>query len=152
MKTTALLKQIKVLLAEDDRYDRYVFEKAMRSIPLKSHITTVNEGEQLMNYLTNNTDNLPDVLFLDLSMPKKNGFECLFEIKENKKLMTLPVIILSTSYRKDSNYEQNLISTLTKNGAMQYIRKPDNSEALKMVLRLALNKLIEKMNNIAPIQ
>lgn len=152
MKTTALLKQIKVLLAEDDRYDRYVFEKAMRSIPLKSHITTVNEGEQLMNYLTNNTDNLPDVLFLDLSMPKKNGFECLFEIKENKKLMTLPVIILSTSYRKDSNYEQNLISTLTKNGAMQYIRKPDNSEALKMVLRLALNKLIEKLNIIAPIQ
>jgi len=47
VKTTALLKQIKVLLAEDDRYDRYVFEKAMRSIPLKSHITTVNEGEQL---------------------------------------------------------------------------------------------------------
>lgn len=47
-----------------------------------------------MNYLINNTLNLPDVL-LDLSMPyKKFGFECLIEIKENKKLASLPVIIL----------------------------------------------------------
>lgn len=144
MKNTTLLKQINVLLADDDRHDRYTFEWAMKEIPLKNHLTMVNEGEQLMNYLINNTLNLPDVLFLDLSMPYKNGFECLIEIKENKKLASLPVIILSTSFSMDKSYERNLISTLTKNGAMLYIRKPDNFVALKKVLHLALNQLIEK--------
>ena len=86
MKNTTLLKQINVLLADDDRHDRYIFERAMKEIPLKNHLTMVNEGEQLMNYLINNTLKLPDVLFLDLSMPYKNGFECLIEIKENKKI------------------------------------------------------------------
>ncbi len=144
MKNTTLLKQINVLLADDDRHDRYIFERAMKEIPLKNHLTMVNEGEQLMNYLINNTLKLPDVLFLDLSMPYKNGFECLIEIKENKKLASLPVIILSTSFSMDKSYERNLISTLTKNGAMLYIRKPDNFVALKKVLHSALNQLIEK--------
>ena len=52
------------------------------------------DGEQLMKLLTEKTDELPHVLFLDLNMPRKNGFECLSEIKLNEKLKKFLVIII----------------------------------------------------------
>jgi CheY-like chemotaxis protein len=90
---------LKILLADDDTDDRFFFEKALNELSLNTHLTTVHGGEQLMEYLLENTKNLPDVLFLDLSMPRKNGIECLSEIKENKQLEAVPVIMFSTSFR-----------------------------------------------------
>ena len=70
------------------------------SFPL--NLTIVHDGEQLMNYLSMNSNNLPDILFLDLSMPRKNGLECLSEIKQDKKLKDLSLVMLSTSNSKDT--------------------------------------------------
>ena len=136
-------RRINILLADDDIDDRLFFEKALKEIPVATQFKTVNNGEHLMEYLAANSEHLPDVLFLDLSMPRKTGFECLNEIKENSKLAALPVIMFSTSFTRGIELEQNLINTLSKMGALDYIRKPDDFEQLKQVIQQAILKVIE---------
>jgi CheY-like chemotaxis protein len=85
-----------------------------------------------MLWLTNGKNKLPDVLFLDLNMPRKNGFECLTEIKQNATLKNLPVVIFSTSSAHDE------MTTLFKTGADVYIRKPRDLEQLVRIIRHAL--------------
>lgn len=147
MKTESGLTTLHIILADDDIDDRFFFDKILKEIPIANHLTTVNNGEQLMNYLIENSEHLPDVLFLDLSMPRKTGFECLSEIKENEKLKDLPVIMLSTSFPRDNKYEQHIVKMLYTIGAQDYIRKPNDFIKLKQVIHNALIKVIEK--NIA---
>jgi len=135
---------LNILLADDDTDDCFFFDKALKEIPIATHLTTVHDGEQLMNYLFENFEHLPNVLFLDLSMPRKTGFECLIDIKENKKLKDLPVIMLSTLFPRDNNYEQHIIKVLNTIGALDYIRKPSDYQALKQVIHNALITVIEK--------
>src|SRR5450432_1511942 len=94
-----------------------------------------------MQLLTKETNELPVVLFRDLNMPRKNGFECLLELKLNETLKQLPVIIFSTSF------EQEVVNQLHKNGAQYYIRKPTEFSQLQKLIQLALN-LMEKENNL----
>jgi CheY-like chemotaxis protein len=144
------LNQLNVLLADDDTDDCSFFDKALGEIPIATHLTFVHDGEQLMNYLFKNSEHLPDVLFLDLSMPRKNGFECLSEIKENKKLKDLPVVMFSTSFPQDMNYEEKMINILLKIGAHDYIRKSGDFAQLKQVIHKTLNKVVE--NNSLNVQ
>lgn len=133
---------INILLADDDLDDRYFFDKALKEIPVTSQLTTVNNGEQLMDYLIKNSGPLPDVIFLDLSMPRKTGFECLSEIKENEKLKAIKIIMFTTSFTRGFELEENLRGTLIKMGAQDYIRKPGEFEELKEVIKQALLNII----------
>jgi CheY-like chemotaxis protein len=135
---------LNILLADDDKDDRFLFDKALKEIPISTCLTTVHHGEQLMDYLSENSEHLPDVLFLDLNMPRKTGFECLTEIKENKKLKDLPVIMFSTSFTHGINYEQDMINMLLRTGAHHFIRKPSDFAQLKQVIHDALIKVTEK--------
>lgn len=119
-------------MTDDDHDDCILFEDALRELPIPTLLTTIYNGEQLMQLLTKNIHNLPDVLFLDLNMPRKNGFACLEEIKRNEELKQLPVIIFSTSF------EQEVVNLLYKKGALFYIRKPADFSQLKKVLHQAL--------------
>jgi len=141
---TMSAKQVNILLADDDTDDRSFFEKALQEIPFDTHFNTVNNGEQLMVYLAENADNLPDVIFLDLSMPRKTGFECLMEIKEDEKLKDISVVMFSTSFSKGIELEMTLMNTLSTMGALDYIRKPSGFEQLKKVIHESLIKVIEK--------
>jgi len=120
-----------LLLADDDPDDRILFEEALKELPFTSYLKTVSDGEQLMDLLTT-TNTLPDALFLDLNMPRKNGFECLLEIKEHKQLRKLRVFIYSTSLN------QQVANQLYDNGAQHYIRKPGDFPQLKKVIFEAL--------------
>jgi CheY-like chemotaxis protein len=100
-----------------------------------------------MKYLADNSEQLPNVLFLDLNMPRKNGFECLVEINENEKLKDLPVVILSTSYPQDKSYELGMISNLFNLGARVYIRKPTDFNQLKQLIDHALRMVEEKITS-----
>ena len=135
---------LRILFADDDMDDRFFFDKALKEIPIVTTLKTVNNGEQLMDYLIENVTDLPDVLFLDLSMPRKTGFECLVEIKENEKLTALPVVMFTTSFTRGIDLEHNLINTLSRMGAQDYIRKPGDFAEFKSVIHQALIKLIEK--------
>ena len=135
---------VRLLLADDDADDCFFFEKALREISITTRLTTVPDGERLMDYLSKNSGQLPDVLFLDLNMPRKSGFECLTEILENSKLKELPVVMFSTSYTLDPNYEQSMIDVLYKLGAQDYIRKPGDFAKLKQLIHQSLIKLTER--------
>ena len=108
---------VKVLLADDDKDDRFFFAKALGQLPFATQLTTVNNGALLMAHLTQNAVQLPDVLFLDLNMPRKNGMECPKEIKESESLKKIPVIIYSTSLR------QEVVDALYNGGAHYYLYK-----------------------------
>lgn len=124
---------INILFADDDRDDCFLFEDALKEISLFTHLTTVHDGEQLMQLLNEKKEHLPDILFLDLNMPRKNGFECLLEIKRTEKLKRLPVLIFSTSF------ESKAVNLLYKNGAQHFILKPGDFMQLKKIIQQALN-------------
>lgn len=135
----------KLLLADDDFDDAFFFKEAVRGISENLNIKIVNDGEQLMEYLKSHTDDLPRILFLDLNMPRKNGFECLREIKKNEKLRDLAVIVYSTS---DQN---EVIKLLYDAGAQFYIQKPDNFSRLKSVIKKAID-FAKEMKYLQPSQ
>lgn len=119
-----------IMLADDDEDDCLLFQEALNEISLPTQLITVRNGEQLMEELGDS--DFPDVLFLDLNMPRKDGFQCLIEIKQNEKLSQVPVIIFSTSFQPD------VVSKLYDNGAHYYIRKPSNFEHFKKVIHHAI--------------
>jgi CheY-like chemotaxis protein len=123
---------LNILLVDDDIDDIYFFDIALKELPVSTHLTIVNDGEQLMNYLSENLEHLPDILFLDLNMPRKNGFECLEEIRLIEKLKQLPIIIFSTSF------EQGVVNILYKNGAQYFIRKPSDFSQFKKLIHQSL--------------
>lgn len=141
-------EKIQILLADDDKDDCFLFREALSELPVATDLETVYDGEQLMDYLNEHSDKLPDVLFLDLNMPRKNGFECLSEIKHNEKLQHLPVIMFSTSYPRDMHYENDIMKLLYKIGAKDYIRKPENFNQLKEVIHKMLTKISEDATSV----
>ena len=137
------IKRLNILLADDDTDDCIFFKEALDELLLSTHLTVVHDGEQLMQQLINETNEFPDVLFLDLNMPRKNGFECLSEIKLSKKLNQLPVIIFSTSF------EQEVVNQLYQNGAQYFIRKPSEFSQFKKIIQHSL-ALIAQENILQP--
>ena len=131
------LEHLNILLADDDGDDCLFFKEALGGFVLSTHLTTVPNGEHLMHLLINKTNKLPDVLFLDLNMPRKNGFECLLEIKENTQLKNLSVVIFSTSF------EQEVVNTLYKNGAQHFIRKPSEFSQFKKIIQQTLTLIAQ---------
>jgi CheY-like chemotaxis protein len=130
--------EIRVLLADDDLDDCLFFKEALEELPLSTHLTIVNDGDQLMKLLLKNTTQLPHVLFLDLNMPRKNGFECLKEIKLNDKLKALPAIMYSTSS------EQDVMDRLYQNGAQHFFRKPFDFLQFKRVIHYSLTLIMQE--------
>ena len=138
------LNELNILLADDDTDDCLFFKEAIAELIEPAQFTAVHNGEQLMMLLTGETSILPDVIFLDLNMPRKNGFECLAEIKQNKKLQKLPVIIFSTSY------EQEVVNLLYDNGAHYFIRKPSEFALFKKIILHTLAHIIHAGNITQP--
>jgi len=83
----------------------------------------------MLHQLENNQNKLPDLILLDLNLPKKSGGEVLKEIKENDKLKCIPVVVLTSS-----NREEDLVESY-KNNANCYITKPLNLDQLINVIR-----------------
>lgn len=121
-----------LLLADDDQDDCIFFKEALEELPVTAKLTTVNDGVQLMTLLNKAEYNVPHALFLDLNMPRKNGFDCLTEIKQNEKLKQLPVLIFSTSF------DTEVANLLYELGASYYIQKPADFAILKKIISKSL--------------
>ena len=127
-----------ILIADDDMEDIILIIEALKETRLKNNIQSVKNGEELLQYLLNKgtySDKkkypTPGIVLLDLNMPKKDGYEALKEIKENKHLKNIPVIILSTS-----NSLEDILRTY-RIGANSFITKPANYVGM-----------VEAMNNV----
>lgn len=117
-----------ILLADDDEDDRLIFTDAINEVKVKTKLTVVNDGVQLMEYLNNPDGELPHIVFLDLNMPRKGGIECLREIRNDINLKDLSIAIYSTSAS-----EEDIEDTFIK-GANVYIKKPNDFNTLVKVL------------------
>ena len=113
-----------VVLAEDDEEDVDIFKDALADLDLNVQLSVFNNGMLLMNYLEK-SEILPDLVFLDLNMPLKNGLQCLKEIKNSDKFKTLNTIILSTS----SNELQ--IEEMYNHGADLFLTKASTYKEFK---------------------
>src|SRR3954468_8839216 len=121
-----------ILLADDDDDDRLLFTDVLREYSADCRLTVAHNGEHLMTMLR--SEELPDVLFLDLNMPLKNGIECLEEIRGDEKLKHLPVVIFSTSSHPGT------ITQMYEIGAHLYVRKPNDFNNLRKAIHEVLKK------------
>ena len=110
-----------IFLADDDADDRMFFEDALNQLPIPTQLTLSNDGLELMSNLETV---VPDVIFLDLNMPRKNGFQCLEEIRNTTKLKDIPIVIFSTTVNEDA------VNKTYQLGANYYICKPSSFELL----------------------
>lgn len=119
---------MKVVLVDDDEDDRLFFSDALQEIEINTDLREFNNGQELLDYLSNSNNQLPQLIFLDLNMPVMDGFECLKEIRKNPNLQDLVVAIYSTS-----SSERDIEETFV-NGANIYINKPNKFEDLKKTI------------------
>lgn len=124
-----------VLIAEDDRDDRLLMEEGFRENEYTNTLIFVNDGEELIDYLLRQGnyklrgEALPDLIFLDLNLPKKDGRECLKMIKKHPVIKRLPVIVFSTS---NSHLD---VKECYELGANCYLSKPQTFKELTEMLR-----------------
>ena len=110
-------KNLKILLIEDDMIEIMKFKRTLDKLNLKHKTVEANNGEHAMKLLSEK-DNLPDIILLDLNMPKISGIEFLSVLKANENLKYIPTIILTTS-----NNKRDLLECF-KIGISGYILKP----------------------------
>lgn len=112
-----MTKKLKILLIEDDTIEVMKLNRTISTLKLDHKVVVANNGEEALKIL-DNKDAIPDIILLDLNMPKINGIEFLTILKKNKDLNHIPSIILTTS----SN--QKDLMECYKIGIAGYIIKP----------------------------
>lgn len=124
-------KKYNIFYTDDDRDDQEVFREVVAEIDDEVHIFTQNNGAELIQALHNPPPS-PHIIFLDLNMPVKNGYDVLRELRQEEKTKSLPVIVFSTDGRDES------VELTRSLGATLYIRKPEDYNALRRILRNVL--------------
>jgi len=122
-----------IFLADDDEDDCILFEDALREVCSQTELTTANDGDELIKLMKTSVPPPPDVIFLDLNMPRRNGFECLELIRKTKQWKDIPVVIFSTTGQEE------MIKKVYEQGANYFIRKPGSFLKLKQAIRQILD-------------
>lgn len=136
---TKVKDSIVILMADDDDDDFLLTQKALRESKLLNTLVRVEDGEELLDYLTNRNayegqkTERPGVILLDLNMPRKDGREALKEIKSNPDLNDIPVVVFTTSKAEEDIYRSYQL------GVNSFITKPVTFDNLMSVMQ-ALGK------------
>lgn len=131
--------QLNILVADDDTFNYIFFREAILELVPSSNVESAYDGQQLMQLLNKETHLLPHILFLNLNISIKNGFECLMEIKQNNHLKNLPVVLYSKSLSQD------VVNLMYEKGALYFIRKPAEFPMFKKIILHTLSLIIKKM-------
>jgi CheY-like chemotaxis protein len=126
LNSKALPKNI--FLADDDEDDCSFFAEALSEINADVTFTVCNNGSELMAMLQKPPVPRPDIIFLDLNMPLKNGYECLKEIRANAAFKNAPVVIFTTSRVEED------IDRVYSLGATHFVTKPPSYAKLKQII------------------
>ena len=129
-------KMITILMADDDPDDRVLIQEAFEESKLNNHLFYVKDGEELLDYLEQRGKYAapieaprPDLILLDLNMPKKDGREALKEIKADPELRQIPIVVLTTSHVEEDIYHTYDL------GGSSYITKPTTFDGLVEVIQ-----------------
>ncbi len=143
-------KSITILIAEDDPDDRLLTKDALQESCLANGLYFVEDGEELMDYLyrrgkfAETLPPRPDLILLDLNMPRKDGREALKELKAAPDLRCIPVVVLTTSKAED-----DILRTYDL-GVNSFIVKPVTFETLVQVMETVVGywfEIVELPNN-----
>lgn len=122
-----------ILLVEDDEYDVEITERAISKSDISSQLYVVWDGEEALDFLFQRNEfedaPRPDLILLDLRLPKIGGHEVLSTIKEDEELKNIPVIVLTVSER-----EEDMVKAYDS-GASSYVHKPVNPDEFGKVIR-----------------
>ncbi len=122
----------KIMIVDDDEDDMDFFCEVINEIDASYTCVTATNGEEALQKLRKGKTQLPDLIFLDLNMPRMNGKICLQELKKDSALQNIPIIIYTTSsHHKDK--EETL-----KNGAALFMTKPPTFDRMKAGIEEAL--------------
>jgi CheY-like chemotaxis protein len=129
-----------VLMVDDDPEDIFLTRDALKEVAPQIEFKSLNDGQELMDYLShtvktvkNGKTSLPELILLDLNMPRKGGFEALDEIRSNPCLKRIPVVILSTSTTETD------INRSFDAGANSFLSKPQTYNELLAVMHLTVD-------------
>ena len=122
----------KVMIVDDEPASVQLFKEALKEIDNKSECLTASDGKDAFEKLKTNKDGLPELVFLDLNMPRMNGREFLAKFKKERPYKNIPVIIWTTSAA------QKDIDETTSLGASYYLIKPNKFEELCNQIKLVM--------------
>lgn len=123
-----MTKYLRFLLVDDDPDDIYIFKEVLREVNPSINFNSAADGREALSILKQQQNNFPDVIFLDLNMPRMDGKECLAELKKDPQLQRIPIIMYTTS-----SQSKDIEETMLK-GAICFITKPTNLKELKNIL------------------
>jgi CheY-like chemotaxis protein len=127
---------VHILIVEDNATDVMIMREAFASSNLNATLHVASNGEDAMKFLRRAGEHAaaprPDLILLDLNMPRKNGHEVLEELKSDKLLLRIPVVVLTTSQAEDD------VSRAYAAHANCYIRKPLDFESFDELMRRIL--------------
>src|SRR5580765_482767 len=116
-----------LLLADDDVDDRELFCEALQAIDPSIICHLATDGKEVFEILSNNELDKPQLIFLDINMPRMDGWQCLSQLKEKSEYRDIPVLIYSTSvHQRDANRAIEL-------GALCFFAKPNSFSELKNI-------------------
>ncbi|MGO4773213.1 response regulator [Flavobacterium sp. W22_SRS_FK3] len=138
------MTDITIFYTDDDEDDLSIFADAVESLKKKIKLQTYTGGEKLLNAIFNSPPK-PNVVFLDLNMPGKNGFDVLEELRNNEEKINIPIIIFSTSN------EPGIIEKCLALGANLFITKPvlmrDITKSIEHALGIDWENFVPTVNN-----
>ena len=111
-------KLVTILLVEDNADDAFLTKEVLREAKFANEVVHVEDGVQAMEYLNRPDAERPDIVLLDLNLPRKNGGQVLEEIKADPRMRQLPVIVLTTSAAEED------VTHAYDNYVNAYVRKP----------------------------
>ena len=129
-------KYQRVLLVDDNDIDNFINERMITTSSFSEKVIVKNSAEGALEFLRSVSEDagaLPEVIFLDLNMPKKNGQEVLSEIKQHPVFKMIPVIVYTTTKNEDE------VKRCYELGANTYIVKPISFESLLQVVQTIRN-------------
>lgn len=125
-------KPLEILLIEDDIDDVDLLKEALNDNDIQYEMEVIMEGDKVHSYL-NKTESLPEIIVMDLNLPKTGGKEILQEIKSSSPLINIPIVVLTTSSSQDD------IEYCYKMGINKFITKPSTIEGWNSTIHLIMD-------------
>jgi CheY-like chemotaxis protein len=99
-----------ILLVEDDQVDAMTVKRALKEIKVANPVKVAGNGEEALDFLKDNGNDKPNIILLDLNMPKMNGIEFLKVVKSDEDMRKIPVVVLTTSREDQDRVESFSLS------------------------------------------
>jgi response regulator RpfG family c-di-GMP phosphodiesterase len=126
-------KKTFILLVDDNLNEHVFFIHTLKQIEHDTKLQTINGSIDLLKYLGNKQNPIPDILFLDVNMPLKNGKECLRDLRADRRYDAMPIVTYSTSDAQRDIDDAYIM------GANLYLRKPDEMSDLTNLLSIVID-------------